>query len=94
MAGQNSSDDEVSNSPCNRKILYVKKKNTLPFLVGDSSLFIGLGNGYPLDNLPQFCGVRSVPFDEFDNRCSGYLCRLPCSRPKCFLDETLWTKVM
>ena len=85
MAGQNSSDDEVSNSPL-KEIYCLERRNTSPFFVGDSSPFIGLGNGYPLDNFPLFHGVRSV---QFDNRYSGYLfmSKQPCFRPKCCLDE-------
>ena len=51
MAGQNSSDDEVSNSPL-KEIYCLERRKILTFFAGDSSPFIGLGNGYPLDNFP------------------------------------------
>ena len=94
MASQNSSDDEVSNSPLNRKMLSVKKKYSL-FLVGDSSPFIGLGSGYLLDNLPLFHRVRSVQFDFTESGAYNlitaiaviFVSKLPCPRPKCCLDE-------
>ena len=69
-----------------KKYIVWKEEILNLFFVGDSSLFIGLGNGYPLDNFPLFHGVWSV---QFDNRYSGYLfmSKLPWSRPKCCLDE-------
>ena len=71
MAGQDSSDDEVSNSPL-KEIYCLERRKILTFFVEDSSPFIGLGNGYPLDNFPLFHRVRSV---QFDNRYSGYFCQ-------------------